>query len=123
MSALPPIADIQFPLAVVALAGLASSLGGYVQAVARENRCAGRTPNKTGLSSPPECDDHIPKIDMVLALHGKSPSACRLTFGSSSKFRYRCRNRKRSELPITDTELKLIAAAATIGLSNSPKVG
>ena len=32
-------------------------------------------------------------------------------------------SRKRSALPITDTELKLIAAAATIGLSNTPKAG
>ena len=62
----------------------------------------------------------------ALFLHLQSESLqrfLRLILGSSSKFRYRCRNRKRSELPITDTELKLIAAAATIGLSNSPKVG
>jgi hypothetical protein len=32
-------------------------------------------------------------------------------------------NRKRNELAITDTELKLIAAAATIGLSKSPNAG
>ena len=32
-------------------------------------------------------------------------------------------NRKRSELPMTETELKLIAAAATIGLSSKPKAG
>lgn len=37
-----------------------------------------------------------------------------------------CHNRakrRRSELAMTDTELKLIAAAATIGLSNSPNAG
>jgi len=32
-------------------------------------------------------------------------------------------NRKRSELPMTDTELRLMAAAATIGLNNRPKAG
>jgi hypothetical protein len=32
-------------------------------------------------------------------------------------------NRRRSELPMTETELKLIAAAAMIGLSNRPKAG
>ena len=31
--------------------------------------------------------------------------------------------RKRSEFVITDTELKLIAAAARIGLSSSPNTG
>ena len=31
--------------------------------------------------------------------------------------------RRRSALPMTDTELKLIAAAAIIGLSRSPKTG
>lgn len=31
--------------------------------------------------------------------------------------------RSRSELAITETELKLIAAAATIGLSSRPKAG
>ena len=31
--------------------------------------------------------------------------------------------RKRNELVMTDTELKLIAAAARIGLSSSPKKG
>ena len=31
--------------------------------------------------------------------------------------------RRRSELAITDTELKLIAAAARMGLSNNPKKG
>ena len=32
-------------------------------------------------------------------------------------------NRRRSELPITDTELRLMAAAATIGLSSKPNAG
>ena len=31
--------------------------------------------------------------------------------------------RRRSELPITETELKLIAAAAMIGLRSNPKAG
>ena len=31
--------------------------------------------------------------------------------------------RKRNELAMTDTELKLIAAAAMIGLSSNPKAG
>jgi hypothetical protein len=31
--------------------------------------------------------------------------------------------RRRSALPITDTELRLMAAAAITGLSNSPKLG
>jgi hypothetical protein len=31
--------------------------------------------------------------------------------------------RNRSALPITETELKLMAAAATIGLSNKPNAG
>jgi hypothetical protein len=31
--------------------------------------------------------------------------------------------RRRSALPITDTELKLMAAAATMGLKRIPKVG
>ncbi len=35
----------------------------------------------------------------------------------------RAAQRNRSALPITDTELKLIAAAAMIGLSNTPKKG
>lgn len=37
--------------------------------------------------------------------------------------RYSEARRNRSALPITETELKLIAAAAIIGLSNSPKNG
>jgi hypothetical protein len=32
-------------------------------------------------------------------------------------------NRRRSELLITDTELRLMAAAATIGLSSKPNAG
>jgi hypothetical protein len=37
--------------------------------------------------------------------------------------RYSSALRRRSELVITDTELKLMAAAARIGLSNQPKNG
>jgi hypothetical protein len=44
--------------------------------------------------------------------------------GPNRKYRlvatYSRANRNRSELPMTETELKLIAAAATIGLSNRP---
>lgn len=36
---------------------------------------------------------------------------------------YSCARRRRSALPITETELKLIAAAAIIGLSRIPKKG
>jgi hypothetical protein len=36
---------------------------------------------------------------------------------------HRCVKRSRSALPTTDTELRLIAAAATIGLSSRPKAG
>jgi hypothetical protein len=39
------------------------------------------------------------------------------------KRRYNLAFRRRSELVITETELKLIAAAAIIGLSSSPKKG
>src|ERR1039457_5085855 len=42
---------------------------------------------------------------------------------SLSTLFYRRANRNRSEFAITDTELKLIAAAATIGLSSKPKAG
>jgi hypothetical protein len=37
--------------------------------------------------------------------------------------RYNWARRKRSEFPITETELKLIAAAAIIGLKRRPKNG
>ena len=37
--------------------------------------------------------------------------------------RYNARLRNRKEFVITDTELKLIATAARIGLSSSPKKG
>jgi hypothetical protein len=38
-------------------------------------------------------------------------------------FPYQDARRNRSALPITDTELKLIAALAIIGLSSHPKIG
>ena len=44
----------------------------------------------------------------------------RLQFSRSP---YRARRLSLSAFPMTDTELKLMAAAAIIGLSNSPKTG
>lgn len=54
----------------------------------------------------------------ALFLHLQSESLqrfLRLILGSSSKFRYRCRNRKRSELPITDTELSSLRQLQRLG--------
>jgi len=53
-------------------------------------------------------------------LNGGQPVPSRFASGQRAHNRAR---RKRNELPITDTELKLMAAAAITGLSSSPKTG
>ena len=53
----------------------------------------------------------------------RPPHPNSLSARGERSWRYSRANRSRSELAMTETELKLIAAAATIGLSNRPKAG
>jgi len=59
----------------------------------------------------------------TIAGPGQSPTKPQPTPNSSALASYSRANRKRNELPITDTELRLMAAAATIGFNNRPNAG
>ena len=54
---------------------------------------------------------------------GTLPSGGSFTRGPAPWRRYSSTRRSRSALPITETELRLIAALAIIGLSRRPKTG
>ncbi len=53
----------------------------------------------------------------------RQPSVRGLTLPADPDRGYRLTRRSRRALPITETELKLIAAAAIMGLSKRPKAG
>jgi hypothetical protein len=62
---------------------------------------------------------HVPSIHTPNAF---APSGTSTPAGPDQEHYKSCRLR-RSALPITDTELKVIAALAMIGLSSSPNMG
>lgn len=72
--------------------------------------------NRTKLGPTPMTRLAIRSRRMVTAM--KLAAARRHKSGS-----HRVKRRRRSALVMTDTELKLIAAAAIMGLSNRPKIG
>jgi hypothetical protein len=64
-----------------------------------------------------------PKVESSRNVAGEFKNRRQKGGGSLKASRYNFTSRSRKALPTTDTELKLIAAAAIMGLSSTPKNG
>ncbi len=64
-----------------------------------------------------------PPVQVIARRHRKGPPAPPALFSLFLGENYNCTLRRRKAFEITDTELRVMATAATTGLSNNPKIG